>query len=177
MKEDLLAIEGFNIHELTTIEDSRGNLTEIFRESWYDEMQPLQWNFVRSRANVMRGFHVHHTHSDYLILLEGHMRLGIKDLRPDSSTFGRSGVIDWRGDEKKIINIQPGIGHGFYFPVPSLLTYGLSSYWDFKDELGCMWDDPELDIEWGVTSRPPLLSDRDETAMSFNELMTIMTKK
>lgn len=170
-------IQGLGIRSLTTIEDSRGNLTEIFRENWFDQPTPVQWNFVRSIGNVLRGFHVHYTHADYLILLEGRMRLGVKDLRPESETYGLSGIVELYGEEKQLVSIQPGIGHGFYFPIPSLLTYGLSCYWNIDDEMGCSWDADELGIDWQVRSAPPFLSDRDASAMSYAEMITVFNQK
>ena len=35
--------------------DSRGTLTELFRQEWFDGPCPLQWNMVQSEANVLRG--------------------------------------------------------------------------------------------------------------------------
>jgi len=54
--------------QLSTHWDARGALTEIFRGDWPDVAAPVQWNFVHSEANVLRGVHVHVTHVDYLVV-------------------------------------------------------------------------------------------------------------
>src|SRR3970282_2615067 len=70
--------------ELETHADQRGDLTELFRAEWQSGPAPVQWNFVRSQANVLRGVHVHPRHDDYLIVLQNRMEIGLKDLRRDS---------------------------------------------------------------------------------------------
>jgi dTDP-4-dehydrorhamnose 3,5-epimerase-like enzyme len=51
--------DGVVVHQLSAIADERGHLTEVFRQTWFPEAQPVQWNFVQSRQRVLRGFHVH----------------------------------------------------------------------------------------------------------------------
>jgi hypothetical protein len=60
-----------------------GTFTEIFRESWLDAPKFVQWNAVTSRAGTLRGAHVHRRHADYLVVLAGHLTLGLVDLRPN----------------------------------------------------------------------------------------------
>ena len=79
--------DGVKIQSLTTLEDSRGSLTEMFREEWGLGPRPLQWNVVRSEANVLRGVHAHRTHVDYLAMIMGEMVLCLHDLRPASPTY------------------------------------------------------------------------------------------
>lgn len=157
------------IQNLTTHVDPRGQLTEIFRASWIPDYQALQWNFVRSRANVLRGVHVHVQHSDYLVCLAGTMVLGLVDIRPESPTTGMAATITLTGSALQAALIPPGVAHGFHFPEPSLLCYSTSHYWNTLDEIGCRWDDPALGLDWTVTD--PELSLRDQTAESA-EVMT-----
>ena len=39
--------------------DERGVFTELFRDSWPLEVEPIQWNAVSSVANALRGVHAH----------------------------------------------------------------------------------------------------------------------
>ena len=88
---------GCAVRDLTTHGDNRGNLTEIFRLEWDAGIEPVQWNFVRSQANVLRGVHVHVVHSDYLVCLEGTMVLGLWDIRPESPTHGLATTVTLKG--------------------------------------------------------------------------------
>ena len=163
-------LAGIAVHNLVTHGDSRGELTELYRRDWFPGApELLQWNHVRSSANVLRGVHVHHSHEDFLFLAAGQMRLGLYDLRPDSPTQGQSGIIELRGDLPQVVQIPTGVAHGFYFPESAVLFYGVTHYWDPNDELGCRWDDPELTINWSLRQQP-LLSARDQTAGSLQQM-------
>jgi dTDP-4-dehydrorhamnose 3,5-epimerase len=152
-------IEDVTLCPLQTHSDDRGSLTEIFRAAWTGAPPFVQWNFVRSRAGVLRGFHGHIVHADYLILLEGSASIGLKDLRPLSPTENRAGLVNLDGRELKGLTIPPGVAHGFYFHANSLMVYGVTDYWTAEDELGCRWDDPELGIDWPESSAD--ISERD----------------
>ena len=153
---------GCVVRELTTHSDERGNLTEIFREEWKAGIEPVQWNFVRSKPNVLRGVHVHVIHTDYLVCLEGTLVLALSDIRPESPTHGLATTVVLKGTHLRAALVPPGVAHGFYFPEPSSLCYSVSDYWNTRDEIGCRWDDPALGLDWKVGK--PELSPRDTTA-------------
>jgi dTDP-4-dehydrorhamnose 3,5-epimerase len=160
---------GVRTRRLTTHLDDRGDFTELFRAEWGMPVAPVQWNAVRSEAQVLRGVHVHPIHADALIVVNGHMRLGLRDLRADSPTAGYACVLDLRGDEMQLVTIPPGVAHGFWFPVASLHVYAVDHVWNPDDELGCRWDDPGLGIEWGH-ERSPRISTRDAGLPSLDAL-------
>ncbi len=68
------SISGVSILSLETHRDTRGSLTEIYRQSWCDT-QHVQWNHVNNEANILRGVHVHPLHKDFLIVLFGELGL------------------------------------------------------------------------------------------------------
>jgi dTDP-4-dehydrorhamnose 3,5-epimerase len=158
-------IDGVRLLELDPHQDERGTFVELYREEWETGPSPRQWNMVRSSAGVVRGVHVHVHHHDYLSLVSGTLVLGLYDLRPDSRTQGVKGFMTFSETSPVAIAIPPGVCHGFWFPEPSLHVYGVSEYWDPRDELGCRFDDPELGLEWPVVD--PLLSPRDRAAGTF----------
>lgn len=159
--------------QLSTRRDERGELTEIFREDWPDVPAPVQWNFVRTEANVLRGVHVHVTHVDCLVALHGRMQVGINDLRAGSIGHNQGGIVELSGDNPSVLMIPPGVAHGFYFAGPASFVYGVSHYWDpVNDEFGCRWDDPALRIPWPADCVAPQLSTRDESAGSLQELLS-----
>jgi dTDP-4-dehydrorhamnose 3,5-epimerase len=163
--------------QLSTHRDGRGTLTEIYRQDWPDVASPVQWNFVRSEANVLRGVHVHVTHVDYLVALRGRMLVGVSDLRNDSIARRAGAIIELSGDHPTALMIPKGVAHGFYFPEPSSFMCGVTHYWDpVNDEFGCRWDDPALGIPWPVGCTSPQLSARDAAAGSLDELMVKLRK-
>ncbi|HEY0395684.1 MAG TPA: dTDP-4-dehydrorhamnose 3,5-epimerase family protein [Candidatus Elarobacter sp.] len=149
--------------------DARGALTEIFRAEWVDD-SPVQWNVVRSEANVLRGVHVHVRHHDYVVPVSGRLLIGLSDLREGTPEFGRARMIELDADAPQLVVIPPGVAHGFCSVASSVFAYGVSDYWDPEhDELGCRWNDPELGLSWPLGM--PSLSQRDTTAGTRAELL------
>jgi dTDP-4-dehydrorhamnose 3,5-epimerase len=165
---------GVEVRVLDPHQDHRGRLVEIHRSEWGLGIEPVQWNAVSSRANVLRGVHVHLQHTDYITVATGHMALGLCDLRPGSPTEGQSALLDLTEAEPLGVVIPVGVAHGFYFPEPSLVVYSVSHTWQTTDELGCRWDDPGLGIEWPCTA--PVLSERDATAGSLSALRAAVAR-
>ena len=161
---------GVEVLQLQDRADSRGVLTEIFRASWRPDIQPVQFNLLRSRPGVLRGVHAHWKHEDYLVPIEGPMWLALKDIRPDSPNCGEICELDLHGDQLVAVKVPPGVAHGFYFASDAMLIYGVSTYWDMADELACAWNDPELGFGWAAVESPPLLSQRDTEAGSLAEM-------
>lgn len=163
-------IAGLQCRALTTRSDGRGDLTEIFRESWQlGSTAPRQWNMVRSMANVLRGVHLHGRHQDTLTVIEGEMLLGLQDLRPGSDTYGTALLLALQAEHPAVVGIPVGVAHGFYFRIPSIHVYGVDIPFDGTDEFGCRWDDEQIAIEWPCTD--PILSERDRVAGSFDEML------
>lgn len=158
---------GVTLKKLTNHVDSRGSLVEIFRDEWRCGVEPVQWNFVTSGARVLRGVHLHLIHADYLVVAQGRMDLGLVDCRNRSAT--KSSAIIVRMEPTTAIVIPPGVAHGFYFPEPSIHIYSVDHTWNIEDELGCHWNDPDLQLNWSFTD--PILSPRDASLPSFADLV------
>ena len=107
-----------------------------------------QWNVVRSIAGTLRGVHVHNAHADYLLVADGHMVLGIHDIREESPTRGMGVLIDLKGDDVRTIYLPRGVAHGFYFPVATSYFYALSSIGRVTTSLVAGWNDKALGLNW-----------------------------
>jgi dTDP-4-dehydrorhamnose 3,5-epimerase len=149
--------------------DERGIFTEIFRNEWDTGIDPLQWNVVRTKAGVLRGVHVHPSHTDYLMVVSGTATIGLRDLRAGSPTEGRSQTLTVDGDSLTGLTIPRGVAHGFLFHDPAIHVYAVSHYWDTADELPCHWSDPDLGIDWPFA--PTMVSPRDDAAGSLSDLL------
>lgn len=168
-------IAGVKLVPLTSHQDHRGVFTEVFREEWETGAAPIQWNVVRSKQGVLRGVHVHVTHSDYLTVVDGAMVLGLRDMRPSSHTFGRVEHHQLVGQAMRAVCIPPGVAHGFCFSSDAIHLYSVSHYWNLDDELGCRWNDPALEMHWPVAE--PQLSVRDSEAASYAEMAETLAKR
>ncbi len=158
---------GVSLYALTPHCDARGSVVEIYRETWDLGCRPVQFNALTSAAGVLRGVHVHVRHVDHLVLLSGRAVVGLHDMRPVSPTAGASCLLDLDAHEPRAVIVPPGVAHGLYFPVASVLTYGLSLQWEPGEEIGCRWDCKELGLAWPTSG--PLLSERDAAAPGYAE--------
>jgi dTDP-4-dehydrorhamnose 3,5-epimerase len=160
---------GATLRNLRANPDRRGWLMEAFRAEWTSGLAGAQVNVTWSRAGSLRGSHVHHRHADYFVLAQGRSIIGLKDLRRRSAAFGSVHLIELHAESPRALAVPPGVLHGLYFPVDSLLVTVESHAYDPDEELRCRWDDPELGIPWPF--RDAILSDADRDAQSFAELM------
>jgi dTDP-4-dehydrorhamnose 3,5-epimerase len=162
------AIRDVEVRRLVPHADERGIFTEIFRESWVPSPRFVQWNAVTSRAATLRGVHVHRQHADYLVLISGHLWLGLADLRSGASREGQRALIEITATEPMAVAIPPGVAHGFLFGTDSIHVYAVSEYHAATDELGCRWDDPDLGLVWPIV--PSHVSTRDRQLPTLRAL-------
>ena len=122
-------------------------------------------------TNSLRGVHLHFRHTDYLVVLSGRFIFGLRDLRREAGSFGRTAMLEMTGGA---LLIPPGIAHGFHCVEAGTLVYGLTHKWDVEDDLACRWDDPDLGLPFPAVA--PILSARDRDAGSLQALLTQFEK-
>lgn len=163
-------IEGVKVADLIVRRDERGQFIETFRKEWFPERtwQVIQTNRSDSVAGVLRGLHYHHRQVDYWYVPAGQIRVGLADLRPWSPTYLHSATIEL-GDTNPVgLYIPMGVAHGFVALTNATLTYLVDNYYDGNDELGVAWNDPDLNVAWGVEA--PLLSPRDAQNLPLRQI-------
>jgi len=151
--------------------DDRGYLVELFRPDWDVPVRPIQWNLTMAYAGVLRGpqFHLHRM--EYLILLEGRMSAGLRDVRRGSPTEGLSVCVEAAASPEglPLITIDAGgVFHGFYFHEDSKVLHAVPTIWDKRDEFRVRWNDPELGIPWPTDA--PIQSELEKKAPLLREL-------
>ncbi|MGH2573888.1 MAG: dTDP-4-dehydrorhamnose 3,5-epimerase family protein [Actinomycetota bacterium] len=156
-----LGIDGVQLVPLTSHQDDRGSVTEVYRRSWTPGVSEMvQGNLSISRAGVLRGLHFHRKQADYWFVVSGMAFIGLYDLRVGSPSEGRKAEIRLSADEQRsALYIPKGVAHGFYAETDLVLQYLVDQYFAGEDEFGIAWDDPEVGIEW--PGRHPVLSERD----------------
>ena len=164
--------EGACWRQLQALSDPRGVFAEIYRHEWIEGTPALQWNFIRSEPGVMRGVRVHPRHDDYLVVLDGFLQVGLRDLRRRSPTFGRTSLVELRGSSLSLLKTPAGVAHGLYVAEPSLFVIGVTRYHDPSDDVPCRWDDPALEIPWPFSAAT--LSPSDENGLSLAEVSAIV---
>lgn len=171
-----LALEGVDLKAMNEARDQRGSFTETFADHWGVGISPTQWSMVRSECHVLRGLHIHQRHDEYFCLIQGHCLVGLFDARPTSPTYLQYALYELFGSDLKAVIFPAGLLHGWYFYTPSVHLQAVSeSYTDYAngDNLGCRWDDPALNIPWGITN--PILSERAASFPPFSDLLVTST--
>ena len=158
---------GVTLRRLALSVSGAGRAIDLFNRDKHT-VEPVQWNFVTSRPNTLRGVHVHPRHTDYLTVTDGELLIGLHDMRPWSATHGQSAFVTLSAAEPQAITIPPGVAHGFYAAATADHIYAVDCYWDPADELGCRWNDSQLGLDWPTDS--PSLSPRDVEAESYAAL-------
>jgi len=151
--DEIEGIDGVEVLPLPMQRDGGGHVTDLLPSDG--------WQAVSCRAGTLRGMHAHARGDDLRIVVQGRAALGLHDLRPGSPTERRSALLQLSGDEYCAVRIPAGVAHGVYALSDALVLVGVSARGE-DEELGCVWNDPGLGIEW--PGEPQFLSDRDRHA-------------
>lgn len=85
------------------------------------------------------------------------------DIRKGSPTFGRHVAAVLSAQNWRQMFVPSGFAHGFVtLEENTEVLYKVTDYYSPAHERGIRWNDPALGIEWGVTEKDAVLSDRDK---------------
>ena len=178
MKKIKTSIKGLFIIENKSFVDERG----LFYESWNKKslseidlnIDFKQDNISISKKNVIRGLHFQKKPFSQLKLvqvLHGKIMDVIVDLRKDSETFKKHEKIILNADKKNMVLIPKGCAHGFLsMEENTIFLYKCSEYYNKKNEITILWNDPDLGINWNINN--PIISKKDQNGLSLQETIT-----
>ena len=175
-----MRFEPTSIPEVIRIEprvfrDARGFFVESYHEAKFFEgglrARFVQDNHSRSGRGTLRGLHmqVKYAQGKLVRCTAGEVFDVAVDVRPGSRTYGQ-----WVGETLSAENfrqlwVPPGFLHGFCVVSESAeIQYKCTELYHPEDELGVLWNDPELGIRWPVTD--PLLSAKDAALPRLREV-------
>jgi dTDP-4-dehydrorhamnose 3,5-epimerase len=71
-----------------------------------------------------------------------------------------------------ILWVPSGFAHGFLsLSDNTVFSYKCTDYYNKDSELGILWNDPALNIQWGIDN--PIVSTKDAQLPTFSEYMTL----
>ena len=83
------------------------------------------------------------------------------DIRQDSPTFGSWVAANLSDENHHQLYLPVGFAHGFLvLSEKADITYKVTAEYDRNSELGIIWNDPDLCIDWGIVN--PIISERDQ---------------
>jgi len=155
--------------------DHRGQFFEAYHQARYEEAG-LPGSFVQdnqssSSRGVLRGLHAQlaRPQGKLVRVLTGAILDVAVDIRPDSPTFGRSVQAELSAENRLEIWVPPGFAHGFcVLSETADVLYKCTQLYDPTDEIGVIWNDPTLGIDWPIEA--PVLSDKDLALPTLEQL-------
>jgi len=170
-------VDCFIVHEKVH-GDARGYFIETFNQRDFNEATGLNILFVqdnqsRSIKGVLRGLHMQRGSSAQAKLvrvLEGSVLDIAVDLRKGSPSFGKHFAIQLTADNHKQFFVPAGFAHGFVvLSEAATFFYKVDKFYEPGNEVGIMYNDPALNIDWKLQDSEIILSEKDRTLGSFAE--------
>ncbi|AZT84535.1 dTDP-4-dehydrorhamnose 3,5-epimerase [Marinobacter sp. NP-4(2019)] len=159
--------------------DERGFFMETWNEKAFREaginVTFVQDNHSRSVKNTLRGLHyqIKQPQGKLVRVTRGEVFDVAVDLRTNSPTFGQW-VGEYLSEENnRILWVPPGFAHGFLVTSDTAdFQYKCTDLYAPEYERSIRWNDPTLNIDWGVANREDLLlSGKDKEAQSLEQAM------
>jgi dTDP-4-dehydrorhamnose 3,5-epimerase len=148
--------------------DPRGFFVETYHSARFTELGItdvfVQDNHSQSAQGTLRGFHyqLHRPQAKLCRVIEGEVFDVALDIRLGSPHFGKWAGVILSAKEQNPIYIPKGFAHGFLALTERIqFLYKCSDFYDPADEHGIAWNDPGLQINWGI--RQPLVSPKDSS--------------
>ena len=159
--------------------DARGFFFESFNQKAFNQATGLHLNFVqdnhsRSAKGVLRGLHyqIEQPQGKLVRVMHGAVFDVAVDIRKGSPTFGKWEGIELSEDNHKQHWIPAGFAHGFLVTSESAeFLYKTTDYYAPEHERCIAWNDPDIGIEWPLTTQPSL-SAKDQKGLWFREAET-----
>ena len=169
MKIKKTNFKGLLVIQNISFKDKRGYFKELLLEKKLKKKFPF---FVMSysKKNIIRGLHFQKKKAQgkFISVIKGKIFDVAVDLRSNSKTFGKYFSIILSEKNCKSIYIPSGFAHGFCsLDKENYIVYGCTNYRSKKNEIGIMYNDKDIGIDWPV--KKPILSSKDKSNMTFKE--------
>ena len=166
--------------------DHRGYFVETFRQDKFEEAVGYQVSFCqdnesRSSKGVLRGLHFQlppFAQSKLVRVIDGVVLDVAVDIRQDSPTFGQHVAVKLTGEDKTQLFIPRGFAHGFVvLSETAIFAYKVDNYYSPECDRGLAFNDPALDINWGLSAKMLKLSEKDLKQPTLNALKELFDYK
>lgn len=170
MQVEETKLEGCFIITPPVFNDSRGYFFESFNKSKFEALTKANGDFVQdnqsfSTYGTVRGLHMQlgdRAQAKLVRVLAGAVLDVAVDLRPGSATYGECFSLKLSAENKLQLYIPRGFAHGFsVLSETAVFAYKCDNYYDKAAEAGIRFDDPTLNIDWGIPAAAMQLSEKD----------------
>lgn len=170
MKIEETFIKGLVIVEPVVFGDERGYFFESYSKMKFEDLginiDFIQDNQSFSKKGTLRGLHYQNppfAQTKLVCVLEGEIIDVAVDLRKDSATYGKSFSMLLSAENNKQLLIPQGFAHGFsVISKAALVMYKCDQFYNKSSEGGIKYNDPSLNIDWGISLDKAIVSEKDQ---------------
>jgi len=156
--------------------DKRGYFFESYNKQKFIEngieVNYVQDNESRSQKGVLRGLHFQnppYSQGKLVRVIKGSVLDVAVDIRKGSPTFGQWDSVILSEENKLMYWLPEGMAHGFLtLEDDTIFFYKCTNLYHKESEGSIRWNDPELNIEWGIQN--PVLSEKDKNVPFLRDL-------
>ncbi|UFH35743.1 dTDP-4-dehydrorhamnose 3,5-epimerase [Flavobacterium acetivorans] len=177
-----MRIEKTFIKDLVVIEpivfgDERGYFFEAYSKTKFEDLgiaiDFVQDNQSFSKKGTLRGLHYQnppYAQTKLVRVLEGEIIDVAVDLRTDSATYGKAFSVLLSAENKKQLLVPQGFAHGFsVISETAVVLYKCDQFYNKESEGGIRFDDPSLNIDWGIDLADAIVSEKDLVLPHFED--------
>jgi dTDP-4-dehydrorhamnose 3,5-epimerase len=162
--------------------DSRGFFLETYHKDQYKKAgisnHFVQDNHSRSKKNILRGLHyqLDKMQGKLVRVSNGRVYDVAVDMREGSPTFKEYVSFILSDKNQYQLYIPPGFAHGFcVISDEADFEYKCTEFYNPNSEVGIMWNDPDIDIDWPISD--PIVSDKDNKNFLISEIPNTLIPK
>ncbi|VXC16550.1 dTDP-4-deoxyrhamnose-3,5-epimerase [Flavobacterium sp. 9R] len=156
-------------------EDARGYFFEGYNKNKFSALgiaiDFVQDNQSFSQRGTLRGLHYQnppYAQTKLVRVLQGEIMDVAVDLRKDSPTYGQHFGIKLTAENKKQLLVPQGFAHGFsVLSETAVVLYKCDQFYNKASEGGIRFDDPTLNIDWGMELKKAIVSEKDLVLPDF----------
>jgi len=163
-------IKDLVVVEPTVFGDERGYFFEAYSKTKFNDLG-INIDFVQdnqsfSKKGTLRGLHYQnppYAQTKLVRVLEGEIIDVAVDLRKDSPTYGKHFGIKLTAENKRQLLVPQGFAHGFsVLSETAVVMYKCDQFYNKESEGGIKFDDPSLNIDWGMNLVDAIVSEKDQ---------------
>ena len=170
-------IKGLYIIEPKLWRDDRGYFYESYSKKYFEDegiiADFVQDNQSLSQKGTLRGLHAQKNPSaqgKLVRVIRGSVMDVAVDIRAKSPTYGQYVSIELNEENHKMLWVPPGFLHGFVtLEDNTIFTYKVTKLYDKDSEIGTLWNDKDLNIDWGIDPSEVILSEKDTQLPAFKD--------
>ena len=157
--------------------DNRGFFMETYKKSEFVangiNVEFTQDNHSKSTKGVLRGLHYQakpYGQAKLIRCVKGRIYDVAVDIRKNSKTFGQYVKVELSEEKRNMVFIPEGFAHGFVALADDVeILYKTSGEYAPQADRGIIWNDKEINIDWGIDFEP-ILSDKDKYQSELSEI-------